>query len=390
VKKRYKYLDETRGYIYFRLDGKRTELPGIKGSPEFEAAYNKLFAETQRTKAARKKQNEERAERPTAGGVGSIEWVIQKYLTSEFFVGQHGLEPKFTLGTRKNYRQVLETMCCHTLKGMSCPVGKIKLADFTPKTARTYLHKVREQYRPTQARVQLMLLSNLWKFAMRLDEFDPGARTNPFAGIGEATFYTIEQEHEPWPEEVRDRFTAACDKNLYLAYHLLLCLGQRVSDVCALKWSQYDGTYVTLTQIKTKKTNDPMTIRVPKVLKQMLDKRERVSESILTHAWGRPYSRDSLGHRIKDVLIANGDGAYTAHGLRKNAGIMLAENGATVPQIMAALGHKTPKLALYYCRLANQRQLSDQASEIVDMVFDREAKDKEVKVKARRARIREV
>ena len=105
---------------------------------------------------------------------------------------------------------------------------------------------------------------------------------------------------------------------------------------------------------------------------------------------GRPYTRDSLSHRIKEVLIANGHGQYTVHGLRKNAGIMLAENGATVPMIMAALGHKSPKLALYYTRLADQAKLSDQASEIVNMVFNRRAKDKDAKAKARRALIREV
>jgi len=112
-----------------------------------------------------------------------------------------------------------------------------------------------------------------------------------------------------------------------------------------------------LTRIKTKKSNDPMRIRVPDVLKVLLDRRDRVHEHILTHKWSRPYTRDSLGHRIKDVLIANGDGQYTVHGLRKNAGIMLAENGATVPMIMAALGHKSPKLALYYTRLADQAKL---------------------------------
>jgi len=280
--------------------------------------------------------------------------------------------------------------CLDTVKGMAAPIGKAKLAEFTPKTARIYLHKVAEHYRPTVARTQLMLLSNLWQFAMRFDEFDPGAQTNPFAGIGESAFYTVEQEHEPWPEEVIERFLAACDENLYFAFHLLLCTGQRVSDVCAMRWSQCVGTRIALTQIKTKKSNDPMRIRVPDVLKVLLDRRDRVHEHILTHKWGRPYTRDSLGHRIKDVLIANGDGQYTVHGLRKNAGIMLAENGATVPMIMAALGHKSPKLALYYTRLADQAKLSDQAAEVVNMVFNRRAAAKDAKAKARRAQFREV
>jgi integrase len=392
MKRRTKYLEVHHGRVCFRLNGKRTELPE-KGSPEFDAAYDRLFAEAQRTKAARKEQNRQRAEqhkRNTKGGIASVEWFIQKFLVSEFFIGQHDRSPLFAPGTQKNYRPVLERMCLDTVKGMAAPIGKAKLAEFTPKTARTYLHKVAEHNRPTVARTQLILLSNLWQFAMRFDEFDPDAQTNPFVGIGQAAFYTVEQEHEPWPEDVIERFLASCDENLYFAFYLLLCTGQRVSDICAMKWSQYDGTRIALTQIKTKKSNDPMRIRVPDVLKVLLDRRERVHEHILTHKWDRPYTRDSLGHRIKEVLIANGDGDYTVRGLRKNAGIMLAENGATVPMIMAALGHKSPKLALYYTRLADQAKLSDQAAEVVNMVFNRRAAAKDAKAKARRAQIREV
>jgi integrase len=121
-----------------------------------------------------------------------------------------------------------------------------------------------------------------------------------------------------------------------------------------------------------------------------LARTERVHVNILTHKWGRPYTRDSLGHRIKEVLKANGDGQYTTHGLRKNAGIMLAENGATVPQIMAALGHTSPKLALYYCRLAQQKLLNEQAVAIMDSVFEQKGADKAAKVAARRAAIKRV
>jgi integrase len=133
-----------------------------------------------------------------------------------------------------------------------------------------------------------------------------------------------------------------------------------------------------------------MWIKAPKKLRELLAKTERVHDHILTHKWQRPYTRDSLGHRIKDVLIANGDGQYTTHGLRKNAGIMLAENGATVPQIMAALGHTTPKLALYYCRLAQQKTLNDQAVAIMDQVFERKDAERDAKVTGMRAQIRRV
>jgi integrase len=230
-----------------------------------------------------------------------------------------------------------------------------------------------------------VLLSNLWKFARGFAEFKRNGKTNPTTDAG--SIYAVEQEHEPWPDTVQDRFLAACDANLYLAFHLLLCTGQRVSDVVKMKWADFNGTHFNVVQQKTDKE---MWIKAPKKLRELLAKREHVHNNILTHKWRRPYTRDSLGHRIKDVLIANGDGKYTTHGLRKNAGILLAENGATVPQIMAALGHTTPKLALYYCRLAQQKVLNDQAVAIMDEAFERRDSEREAAIAARRAQIRRV
>ena len=43
------------------------------------------------------------------------------------------------------------------------------------------------------------------------------------------------------------------------------------------------------------------------------------------------------------------------HGLRKNAGMELALAGCTVPEIMAVLGHKTPKMALFYVQRRRQQ-----------------------------------
>lgn len=380
--KRSKYLDHTHGLIYFRRHGKRWGLlPPPIGGTAFNMEYDRLLAETDR-----KPRVSVEPQRKSAA-IGSVAWVIGKFLASEYFVSMHDKRPLFTAGTQANYRPVLERMCLDTIKGMAAPIGTIKLADITPKFAQAYLHKVKAACKPTVARTQLMLLSNLWKFAMRLDEFDPGAQTNPFAGIGESTFYTVEHEHEPWPEDVQDRFTAACDKNLYLAFHLLLWTGQRIGDVVKLKWSQWDGTRLTLIQQKTK---EPVRVKPPKILRDMLNNTERVHDNILTHKWQRPYTRDSLHHRIKETLIANGDGDYTPHGLRKNAGIMLAENGGEVPMIMAQLGHRTPKLALYYCRLARHSKLTDAASTILDMVADERASLKAATVAKRRAQIKEV
>jgi integrase len=239
--------------------------------------------------------------------------------------------------------------------------------------------------------MQMTLLSNLWKFACDFPDFDGGDRPNPMTGREIKNPYTVKQEHQPWPEQVQEDFLAACDENLYLAFHLLLCTGQRISDVAKMKRADYDGTHFALVQQKDR-SKTPMKIKAPKLLRDVLAKAKKSnsSEYILTHKWGNPYKVKSLSMSIGTVLRTCGHEGYTAHGLRKNAGIMLAENGATVPQIMAALGHKTPKMALYYCRLANQKLLADQAADILDLAFADRDDRRKAKVAKRRADLRVV
>jgi integrase len=367
---RTKYLDRRGGRIYGRINGRRQRLPDDETSPEFNAAYDAFIAGALMPKPQRTK-------RPAPNAPGSIGWFIERYLASDYFIGRDGRQPRFAAGTQLNYRPVLEAI--------RRTLGPALLADLTPDNVDVYLAKVQRQHTPAVALHHKILLSNLWKFARGFAEFKRNGKTNPTADA--VNIYHVEQEHEPWPDDVQERFIAACDKNLYLAYHLLLCTGQRISDVSNMKWADYNGTHFKITQ---QKTGTEMWIKAPKKLRELLARTDRVHENILTHKWLRPYTRDSLGHRIKDVLIDNGDGKYTTHGLRKNAGIMLAENGATVPMIMAALGHTTPKLALYYCRLAQQKMLNDQAVAIMDEVFERKDAEREAGIAARRGQIKRV
>src|SRR5262249_27870677 len=156
-----------------------------------------------------------------------------------------------------------------------------------------------------------------------------------------------------------------------LAFHLLLYTGQRASDVVKMRWSDFiDGERMRVVQQKTIKTNEPLVLRAPKALLRILKGVPREGEFILTSTWGRRYANSrSLSHRIKRTLRAalghEAAEAYTQHGLRKNAGNLLAENGATVPQIMAVLGHKTPAMAIYYIEQANKKKLADQGAAIL-------------------------
>jgi integrase len=187
---------------------------------------------------------------------------------------------------------------------------------------------------------------------------------------------------------VREAFLRDCDYHLMLAYHVLICTGQRVSDAVRLKWEDYDPDarriYLPDGQ-KKDRAHTPMALPVSKKLQRVLSTVNDRSGHLLTNRLGRKWNAQSLSRAIRNRLKELGWDGYTTHGLRKNAGIYLAENGANVPQIMAALGHKTPKMALYYCRLANQKLLADQVTELLDAADE---KHDGVKVAKRRSGIK--
>jgi integrase len=382
MKKR-KYLQRyPDGSIFFRKGGKVLgRLPDDEGSPQFAQEYDRLFATIGKTaKVGRPAaMHKPKTIKPTIG------LFVERYRASDFFANPekpHLKEKPLAKGTQYNYRLGLDLL-------HKQGVTSLAFSDLTSHKANLYIQKVKRERGGAAAAQQKILLSNLWTFARDFPDFDGGDRPNPMTGKEIKQPYSVAQEHEPWPEQVQEDFLAACDENLHLAFHLLICTGQRVSDVAAMKRSQYDGTHITLTQQKDR-SKTPMTIKAPKLLRDVLAQKSKGSEYLLTHKWGRPYSAQSLSLRIREVLRVVGHSEYTTHGLRKNAGIMLAENGATVPQIMAALGHKTPKMALYYCRLANQKLLAEQASDILDLAFAKRAEGREGRVAARRNQIRRV
>jgi integrase len=61
---------------------------------------------------------------------------------------------------------------------------------------------------------------------------------------------------------------------------------------------------------------------------------------------------------------------YSMHGLRKNAGMELALAGCSVPEIMAVLGHKSPKQAMFYVKQADKVRLGETATAKLDVYLE--------------------
>ena len=161
-----------------------------------------------------------------------------------------------------------------------------------------------------------------------------------------------------WPQSVQRRFVEGASPELKLAFALLLYTGQRRGDVCKMRWSDFDGRYISVTQ---EKTDEHVAVRVHRDLRAALMKIERRSDYILTTKTGRPFDKTTLTKAIKKRLREIGEPNLVLHGLRNAAGVKLAESGASVQMIMSVLGHRSPRMALYYCEQANKRELAHKA-----------------------------
>jgi integrase len=327
------FVDKTgRPRYYFRYRGKRWPLPGEPGTSEFAVAYS----EAKRGASG----GELRPQTPAnlVFGPKSLGHVIDRYLASSDFT-------KTSVGTQRRYRPILEELKSHC--------GGALISDLRER----HIREIRKRFPSSStADFATMLLRMLWMFAKEKLAIDLGV--NPAGEIRK--LHRHHEPYEPWPQELIDRFEldARPQPAGRLALLLLLYTGQRVSDVAAMQWRHYDGDSIEVSQVKTKAK---LTIPCHSKLKVALNDVRRDDGPILTTQLGRPYSAHGLSLMVQRVTAKLGVKQYTAHGLRCNAAIALAEAGCTVHEIMAITGHKTYQLAMHYSQRAGQKKLARQA-----------------------------
>ena len=337
---------------YFRHAGKSFSLPGTPGSPEFEAAYAAALAATApppKNVVALPQQKQttstpiDKATARVAFLAGSIGWVVEQWLKSRAFAA-------YARNTQLGYRLGLDILRERLGAGL--------LADLDADNVDIYSAKIANERGTSIADLQVTLISQLWQFARTLPEFKRSGRSNPARGA--IKHYSVAKPHQPWPASVQDKFWTAAPASLQTAFMLLLYTGQRRGDVVKMKWADYDEARKTIMVVQ-EKTGETVPISVHRDLQQYLAGLPREHDNILVHSRAAGYTPASLTVRFHLILTELGLPDYNVHGLRKNAGIALAEAGCTVPQIMAVLGHRTPSMALYYAREANKHTLGAQA-----------------------------
>jgi integrase len=310
---------------YFRFRGQRWALPTL-GDPGFMTAYEACKA------------------RIASGGLpaaprvaflpGSLGWAIERFLGSDEY-------RRRAPATQAGDRRILDELRRHVGAGM--------MRDMRDRHAKAIRDHFREEFSTSTADVALGLLSVLWNFADEHLQLDLGA--NPTLGV--RRLHKAKSEREPWTDDVIAAFEAQAVPEMRLALLLLLYTGQRRSDVVKMKWAQFDGDVI---EVRQQKTGEPLIIPCHARLKEALARLPRRSEFILVGERGGPLGPEGLSMAFRRTLKRAGVTGYSVHGLRKNAGVALADAGCDMREIMAILGHRTFAMALHYTKRADQRR----------------------------------
>jgi integrase len=177
---------------------------------------------------------------------------------------------------------------------------------------------------------------NVRKFAVNSEGFHSWAESDVAA---------FEARHEP-------------GSKARLALSLLLCTGQRRSDVVRMGWQHINGEFLSVVQDKTGvMLKVPVHPRLVATIRNM----PRNNLTFLLTEAGAPFSAAGFGNWFRDRCNEAGLQHCSAHGLRKACAARLANAGCTTEQIKAITGHKTLSEVVRYAKAADQERNAKQA-----------------------------
>jgi integrase len=211
---------------------------------------------------------------------------------------------------------------------------------------------------PEAANGLVKALRQVFGWAVEAEEAD----RNPARDV--AYLKSGSQGHHSWTLEEVEQYEAAhpIGTSARLALALPLYTGQRRSDIVLFGKAHLKNGWLKFTQQKNK-GRKPVTLEIPVVpeLRQILDASPLGDKAFLVTEFGKPFTSNGFGNRMRKWCDEAGLPHCSAHGLRKAAAARLAERGCSTREIMAVTGHTTSKEVDRYTRGAEQKRLAARA-----------------------------
>lgn len=259
-------------------------------------------------------------------------------------IREYELSPAFTkkaASTQETYGVYLRLIA--STIGMA-PVNAVERKDVNRLLATM-------EKRPSAANMTRLVLSNMFKLAKRREWI----AKSPTDDID--LMETEDADYEPWPDDLLGKGLA--DARYSVAVALLYYTGQRIGDVCKMRWAdiQDDGTIY----VKQQKTGKEVWPPLHSDLVAILEAAERAGETILTGRNGAPRRKATLRYQLQKWAGEHGE-EIVPHGLRKNAVIALLEAGATLIEVSSITGQSL-RIVEHYAKRFNARRIAHSAME---------------------------
>lgn len=169
-------------------------------------------------------------------------------------------------------------------------------------------------------------------------------------------------QHEPWPEEVLEAALACDSPRVRLAVHLLYFTGQRIGDVCAMRWNDIkpDGRI----HVRQQKRGKLVKVPLMSELEAELARLPKRGITILTNWRGQPVGDQTIRKELQAFTRKMGI-ETVPHGLRKNAVNTFLEAGCSVAEVASITGQSYRVVERYAARVNN-----DHLSEAAILKFE--------------------
>lgn len=305
---------------YFRMGhGKRTRLPGEFGSPEFMDAYRAALTGKEPEKA-----------RPDPR---TLAWLFAEWRRSSNWGST-------AVSTRRQRENVLRRVIAANPKAPFAEItsdhiraGREARKD-TPAAANNFIKTMRALFRWAEemGHVPENPASGVAFIPTRTDGFRPW------------TLDDLARYRARWPLGTRER----------VAIEVLANTGLRRGDATRLgRQHLRDGVFA----IRAEKTGVELFIPLLPALAEAIDAGPTGDMAYIVGASGQPMVKESFGNWFRKCCKAAGVPG-SAHGVRKLAATVMAEEGATEEQLRAWFGWQTNDQSTTYTRSASKRRLA--------------------------------
>lgn len=319
--------DNGKVYWYVRVrKGPRIPITEEYGTPAFLAAY-----------AAAVGGGQLGSPPPPRASRGTLRWLVQMWQRSSDWTATE-------MATRKQRENIL----VHVLeKSGDRAIEDITVADIragrekrmaTPHAANNFLKTMRALFR--------------WAKEEQLVEVNPTLEVKflkaKTMGFPPWTMEEIKAYREHWPLGTTPR----------LALELYINTGLRRGDAARVGPQHVRQGVI---QIKAGKNQVDLYIPILPAFARAIEAGPVGEMSFIRSQYNRPMTKESLGNKFREWCDAAGV-KKSAHGIRKLAATVIADNGASEQELQALFGWTTNTMSAVYTREANRKRQSLQAA----------------------------